>query len=315
MSIGMSSTASARMALLALVVGWSGLPGTAASQTAVAGGLAAWGDSLPLDSRVSRELHRYESEIEFGPDLTMGFVEEVRSRVISSAAVHSERILSDRCAPFVDVTIGDEEFPALEEVAKGSGARGPWKEFQKSLIRTEMVACLTTDLGPGEVLQLYIGPEFRMGAESRIIDMWEDGEGSCMETKGVRGLVDPTRICNRIHTFSSEDLAAQHSQVVFNEGVEPYQNAYYKESLKTFVRIPGGVALHYINYTRAANLGSIERWIGAGQIEDSQKETVEELQRWLLLRSQGKPEEATDPNPHPETPGWPRPGPEGQVQD
>ena len=49
-----------------------------------------------------------------------------------------------------------------------------------------MVACLTTGLGPGEVLRLYIGPEFRMAAESRIVDMWEDAEGSCMETKGCR---------------------------------------------------------------------------------------------------------------------------------
>jgi|GEM_PF-2254715 len=315
MPMVMSRTASARMALLALVVGWAGLPGTAASQTAVAGGLVAWGDSLPLDSRVLTELHRFEAEVEFGQDLAVGFVEEVRSRVISSAAVHSERILSDGCAPFVDVNIGDSEFPELKPIAEETGAKESWKDFRKSLIRTEMVACLTADLGPESILQLYIGPEFRMAAESRIVDMWEDAEGSCMETKGVMGLVDPTRICNRIHTFSSDDLAAQHSQVVFNEGKEPYQDAYFKESLKSFVRIPGGVALHYINYTRAANLGRIERWIGAGQIEDSQKETVEELQRWLLLRSQGKPEEATDPDPHPETPGWPRPGPEGQAQD
>jgi hypothetical protein len=69
--------------------------------------------------------------------------------------------------------------------------------------------------------------------------------------------------------------------VVFNEGRSPYQEVYFKESLKTFVKVPGGLALHYINFTRAQSLGRIERWVGTGQIEDSQKENVKELLRVL----------------------------------
>jgi hypothetical protein len=96
--------------------------------------------------------------------------------------------------------------------------------------------------------------------------------------------VEPTRVCNRIQDFREDGVAAQHSQVVFNQGVKPYEDVYFKESLKTFVRIPGGMALHYINFARAGNLGRVERWVGPGQIEGSQKGNAEELQRWLRRR-------------------------------
>jgi hypothetical protein len=148
-----------------------------------------------------------------------------------------------------------------------------------------MVACLETKAtDPSEVLEIYVSPEFRMVAESRIVDMWEDEEGSCMETKGVLSLVEPTRVCNRIQDFRGDGVAAQHSQVIFNEGAKPYEDVYFKESLKTFVRIPGGMALHYINFARAGNLGRVERWVGPGQIEGSQKGNAEEIQRWLRRR-------------------------------
>jgi len=239
-----------------------------------------------MDSRVLRELQRFSAKEEFSPELTSGFIEEIRSRVISAVGAQSAKLLAGECRPSIEVSIGDSEFPTLEETASGES----WEDFQKSLIRTEMVACLETDRkDPEAVLQAYVSPEFRMRVESRITDMWVDSVGSCMETKGAYGLVDPTRICNRVHDFSSENMAAQHSQVVFNEGKEPYQEAYFKESLKTFVRFPGGMALHYINFTRAADLGRVERWIGAGKIKDSQNGTVEELQRWLLLEGPPPP--------------------------
>jgi hypothetical protein len=153
-----------------------------------------------------------------------------------------------------------------------------------------MVACLETDRTDAEeVLQLYVSPEFRMAAESRITDMWTDQEGACMETKGVLSLVEPTRICNRIDDFLGEGVAAEHSQVVFNEGRKPYEDVYFKESLKTFVRIPGGMALHYINYSRAGNLGRLERWAGPGQIRGSQEGTVKEFQRRLRLKEPSPP--------------------------
>ena len=268
----------------ALALWGVGFPWQATCQIEDVGKLVSWADSLPIDPRVLGELERFPADEAFSRVSLSGFVREVRSRIISAVEAQSARLLAGECRPSIDVSIGDSDFSAIEEAGGEAAASEPWEKFQRSLIRTEMVACLeSAEMPAREVLQLYVSPEFRMSAESRITDMWTDSVGSCLETKGVFGLVDPTRVCNRVHEFLSDGIAARHSQVVFNEGREPYQDAYFKESLKTFVRTQSGLALHYINYTRAADLGRVERWIGAGQIEDSQKETVEKLRRVLLL--------------------------------
>jgi hypothetical protein len=132
---------------------------------------------------------------------------------------------------------------------------------------------------------MYVGPDFRLSAESRIARMWPDSVGACIETHGAYGLVDPTLVCNRTQELSSERLAAQHSQAVFNEEREGYQLVFFKESMKTFVRTNGGIGFHYINFTRAGDLGRVKRWLGRGRIEASQRKTVEELRSWLLFRN------------------------------
>jgi hypothetical protein len=240
--------------------------------------VADWGESLPLDSQVVEEIMRFKGGDALSPAYAEFFAREVRSRVISAADSKVASLLAGRCEPFLDVTIGEWEFsdPFYDEVGRDLGrAIG---NYEGSLIRTEMVACIGgTDEEPGSVLDLYTGPEFRMTAEDRIQDMWDDPKGSCVETKGAYGLVDPTRVCNKITEHRTERLAAQHSQVVFNEGAKPFQDVYFKESLKTFVQLPDGIALHYVNYTRTSDLNRMERWIGGGKIRESQEGMVQLL--------------------------------------
>lgn len=220
--------------------------------------LASWGESLELDARVIREIMRFEGGEALGPAQAETFARAVRSQLIPTATNQVAQLLTGDCEPFVHVTIGESEFLMPEGVPAGEEKR--WEKFVESLIRREMVACLETDrTDPQEVLQMYVSPEFRMAAESRITDMWVDEEGGCMETKGVLSLVEPTRICNRIDDFRGEGVAAEHSQVVFNEGRKPYEEVHFKESLKTFLKTPGGMALHYINYTRAGKKSRLSR--------------------------------------------------------
>ena len=260
----------------------------ASGQVPETGDLAGWGGSLDLDPRISREILRFQDESGLSPAQAQAFAGAIRSRIFSSAGERVAQLQTGECTPFVDVTMGKSDLPLPE--GSGGKEKKAWEGFEESLIRTEMVACLETEITDAEaVLQLYVSPEFRMVAESRIIDMWDDEEGACMETKGVLSLVEPTRVCNRIQDFRADGVAAQHSQVVFNAGEKPYQDVYFKESLKTFVRIPGGMALHYINFARAGGLGRIERWAGPGQIRGSQEGNVKELQRRLRLRSSGRP--------------------------
>ena len=90
-------------------------------------------------------------------------------------------------------------------------------------------------------------------------------------------LLDPTMACNRIDRFFQGTVAAEHSQVVRNRGDNSYQDVFFKESLKTFVVTPGGVALHYINYSRSVRLGRLQRAIGGGRIEGSQENNARVL--------------------------------------
>lgn len=264
--------------------------------------LADWGSSLELDPRISREILRFQNGTGLSEAQAQAFARAVRSRVFSAAAGRVSTLMTGACTPFVDVTMGEPDLDMATELT-GPERKG-WERFENSVIRTEMVACLQTEVGdPAEVLELYVSPEFRMVAESRIVDMWEDQEGACMETKGVLSLVEPTRVCNRIQDFRSEAVAAQHSQVIFNEGRKPFEDVYFKESLKTFVKIPGGVALHYINYARAGNLGRLERWAGPGQIRGSQEGNVAELEKRLRARSRGSPSPPPGHLRVPETPG------------
>jgi len=259
--------------------------GSAGGQVPTGESLAEWGRSMDLDPRIARELQRFhEGGNALNPAQADTFIKSIRSRVFSSAERHLALLQSGDCTPFVEVSIGELDSLSVPRGVKGE--EEAWEDFENSVIRTEMVACLETDvMDPAEVLRLYVSPEFRMAAEGRIKEMWEDQEGQCMETKGVLSLVDPTRVCNRTREYFGDQVAAQHSQVVFNEGRNPFQTVFFKESLKTFVRVPGGMALHYINYVRAGKLGRLERWAGPGQIRGSQEGTVEELQKRLRARS------------------------------
>ena len=268
---------------LAVAVALFLLGDPATGQAPASSELAAWGSALDLDPRIPREIMRFEDEGPLGPIPAEAFARAAHAAVISAAADGVGVLLAGTCEPSVQVSIGESDSLIPEGVPAES--EKAWDRFAGSLIRTEMVACLTTDMtDPEAVLGMYVSPEFRMVAESRIVDMWDDAEGACLETKGVMRLVAPTRICNRIQDFRAEGVAAQHSQVVFNQGEKPFEDVYFKESLKTFVRIPGGMALHYINYTRAGNLNRLARMVGPGQIRGSQEGNVKELQRRLEMR-------------------------------
>ncbi len=239
--------------------------------------LGAWGRSLDVDARIVGELGRYQAD--GGESLDEAYrwalARAVRQMVFEAAETRVSQVLGEGCNPFVGVTMLEPGFVTRE----GSGAQPVGsRKFEESIIRTEMVACVDTERDdPEGVLKLYTSEEFRTAAESRIEDMWEDGEGSCMETGGVMAIVDPTRICNRIDRFVQGPLASEHSQVVFNEGQKPFQDVYFKESLKTFVRVPGGLALHYVNFTRTVDMGRVERWVARRKVPESQERNVSEL--------------------------------------
>ena len=274
-------------ALLCLV------PVTAISgQEELSTALGRWTATLPVDARIADEVGRFvhDGRIDLSEGYRSTFVARMRALVAREADRAIATLASRPCVPSVEVTYPKPGFADAEDESRGTevnaadSGEGPGTEaeekaeeqFEKSFIRTEMYTCFETTLeDPIAALQVYTRGEFRMAASSRIENVWDEGGLFCIETGGIKALLSPTKACSSIEHLSEDGLASEHSQVVWNEGGDPYQDMYFKESLKTFVRIPGGLALHYLNYSRTTSMGRMQRWVGTGKIEDSQRRSAE----------------------------------------
>ena len=128
-----------------------------------------------------------------------------------------------------------------------------------------------------------------MRVSSPIENIWMEGDENCVETKGVTLILSPMKNCSRIDELHRPGLAAQHSQTVANPGDDDYQPVYFKESIKTFVAVPGGLVLHYINYSRTTGLGGLKKRIARGKLKDSQAEAIREMEA-ILAGSTDEPQ-------------------------
>ena len=234
--------------------------------------LAEWGGGLPVADGVGEQMARFESDREsVQAEFVRAQLLQFRRAVFSAAQQGLERIDGEGCRPSIDVSFPDVDDWNVED--GGSAAR----DFLRGVIRTETIACFHSSMSPQDALDLYTSPEFRMEAESRIARMWIEGESSCIATKGVPLLLDRTEVCNGVARLEQPDLASEHSQVVGNGTDDGLQLVYFKESLKTFVRTPVGVALHYVNFSRSVNLGRTSRWVAGGKVRESQERQIEAL--------------------------------------
>ena len=250
------------------------LPPTSVTEqrASIAQRLWSWLGDLEHDPRVAGEIARFEHDDRSpSPEYARALPRAVRDLVVEAAVTRVTQLQDGTCEAFVDSDFLRAGFATADlEDAED--------RFEGGFIRTEMVACFVTSITePDTVLDLYTSSDFRREVESRIERIWVEDGLSCVETGGMWALLDPTLACNRIDRLSVVGLAAEHSQVVRNEGVEPYQDVFFKESLKTFVRIPGGMAYHYINYSRSVRLGRLKRAIGGGRIRGSQEDNARAL--------------------------------------
>lgn len=258
-------------------------PATARPTQDPAGVVQAWLDSLEIDPGVVAQLERYADEEgewpEDSPDL---LARALRDRVRADVQRAMARITAGPVEDDVRVN-----FLSPEDFARGAAASRDdrVREFQDGVIRTEQYhrfARATTS--PTEALARFTDPQFRMDTSSRIESIEEEDGLSCIRTKGMWGLLDPTDTCNRITLLGTDGVAAEHSQVVSNPGDEDCQTIYFKESVKVFVATPDGLVLYYINYTRSSKLGALKKKLGRGKIEDSQRERAAALAERLDTR-------------------------------
>jgi hypothetical protein len=264
-----------RVAVVALL---SGVVGAVALPTQVPAGdpeFAAFLEGTPLDPGVQDGLALFRQGSP-GP-LPAAYVDALptamRQKVVGAAIQAQSRLSEGACEPSIDVS-----YPGAGSSGVEPGEGDSAKRFEDSFVRVEMIACFEgTDVSPGVALAMYTEADFRMEASSRIREIVEEDGLSCVATDGVPVLLDPSRACNRITQAETPDWASQHSQVVKGESGSGFQPTYFKESIKTFVRIPEGLGLHYINYTRSTGLNGLKKRIARGKAADSQREQVELL--------------------------------------
>lgn len=242
--------------------------------------IAQWGEELDLDERIVEQIDRYSREED---DLGDSYAPEIAAavrRLVFQDAVNALGNLPEVGAePSVEVTYLEPGFAACDGKEPNDDHQ---RDFEKGYIRIEVVATFEIQgATPEQALRAYTNPEFRMSTSSRIKRIWTEDDLSCVEVKGVRALLSPTFACNRIDELIRPGLASQHSQVVSNPGGDDYQTVYCKESLKTFVAVRNGLAMHYINYTRAVKLGRLKKSLGRGRIVDSEEEKIQELKTRL----------------------------------
>ena len=242
--------------------------------------IGEWGESLELDARVVEQVELYsQEENELGKSYPAKIAAEIRNLILGDAARGLQKPRPANGEPLIDVAFLEPGF--AQDQGKEPDSKDQ-RKFEEGFIRIEVLAYFEVEgVVPGEALRKYSSKDLRMKTSSRIERIWEEDSLSCVEVKGVKALLSPTLACNRIDELVRPALASQHSQVVSNPGGENYQTVYFKESIKTFVAAPGGLLLHYINYTRAVKLGSIKRALGRGKIKESEEKKIRELQSRL----------------------------------
>jgi hypothetical protein len=145
--------------------------------------------------------------------------------------------------------------------------------FENSLVLSGLVACYSEASDPESVLALYVSPETRMGAQSRLKEVFQRDGLTCYRVDGVPLLLSASLACNDVHRVDGP-VAVEHSQSVLSE-VDGKQPVYYKESVKVAFPTRGGVALVHVNLSRTTGLNGLEKRVGRGAIEDTLRRQAE----------------------------------------
>jgi hypothetical protein len=270
----------------ALLVLGGGLPDPAMAQDGNFAAWIEWARGLEPDGRSVQEVLRFgeATGAALDQDYAPVVVRQIHEELLRGAEERVAQLLQAGCEPFTQVTFGS----AGHRPSDGTPVEAPRTDrFEKGLVRVESVTCVDAPgVGAAHAMAVYTDSAFRMSVEGRIRAVREAGDESCVETAGVMGLLLPSEACNRIRRFLRGPLASEHSQVVSNPGSGSHQIVYLKESLKTFVETPSGIAIHYLNYSRTAEVGRVGRWAAERSIRDAEKRRADGLQRRLAADSQ-----------------------------
>lgn len=236
--------------------------------------ITRWGEAVDIDSRVVTEIGRFEEDRgPFGDGYAAELAIGIHRLVVASAAGVSRKVRDGVCEPFTEVT-----FPAAGFVTGVPPSGRSEREFEESFVRTEALACFQTDVTPREALGIYTSADFRKQVSKRLEEVRAEDGHDCVKVRGVSFVLGPMDYCSRVEELHEKGLSLQYSQVVSNGGDEDTQPVYFKESLKVFIAVPGGLAFYYINYSRSTDMGGLKKRIGRGKLVESQEKAIRHLE-------------------------------------
>jgi hypothetical protein len=238
-----------------------------------------WCETLATDEGVAGEVRKYiRDKREFSDEYALELAAGVRSLIFDAADICLRDVGSGNYESFVDVEFPDPGFAAgrSEDDVEKLGRR-----FEKGFVRTEFLAFVEADgVTSKDAMRVYTSKDFRLKTSSRTRRIWDEDGVRCVEAR-KKAFVPPMMSCNRIEELHGDGFSAQHSQVVSNPGGSGFQTIYYKESLKTFIEVPGGIVVHYINYSRSKKVNSFTKGIARKKLVTAQEEAVEVFQEAL----------------------------------
>jgi hypothetical protein len=248
----------------------------------VAATFSQWKDDVQVDPRVAAEMKRFVRDGEtLGGDYVQSAVLALRGLVFDAATTRLAEIGRGNREDFIEVEFPDAGFVLGKNAGKLSAAE---EDFEDGFVRTEFRAFVSCEgVTPKEALRLYTSADFRMQMSSRTRRIWDDGDDNCVETR-KKTFVPAMMSCNRITEIHRDGFSAQHSQVVSNPGGDGYQVVYFKESIKTFVSVPGGLVLHYINYSRSKRVTGIAHGLVRSKLKGTEEDAIALLAEKLAGR-------------------------------
>jgi hypothetical protein len=281
---GMNPHTSRRLAILLLPVAGLLLMGSEMYDDRRAR-VRQWSESLAIDPRVVGEVRKYvRDNREFSEKYAMELAAGVRALIFEAADACLRDVSNGHYEPFVQVDFPDPGFAVGrdEDQVDKLGRR-----FEKGFVRSEFLAFIKADgVTPTAAMSVYTSKDFRLKTSSRTRRIWDEEDVRCVEAR-KKTFVPPMMSCNRVEELHGEGFALQHSQVVSNPGGTGFQTIYYKESLKTFIEVPGGILVHYINYSRSKKVNSFTKGIARKKLVTAQQEAVKVFEETLAeMRAQ-----------------------------
>lgn len=254
------------------------------SDQSVPSQLEDWLLNLESDPRIIKEIDAFSHRgTSIGEDFSAALTAGIRRLVVRETSANIRSLMAGERGSFVLVEYPEAGFADLEGQPPEQIAA---RRFENGFIRTEVVALFDdSETSPESALRQYTAPGFRKTTSSQLKEITEQNGLLCVETKGLRLVLEPTLSCNRVQELHLPGVSAQHSQVVANPGGDGFQKVYFKESLKAFVSVPEGLALYYLNFTRTTDLGAMSKYVGRGKISQSQQKAIDEMQRLLNRKS------------------------------